>query len=84
MSYLESNYTKRNCVGKTIADISYNKDNGVTSIFFTDKTYLELSPQSTAAIILHGNEFQDLGLSITANAYYANDTVIPYDPELGD
>ena len=50
MSYLQSQYTKNNAIGKTIADIEGDDGHGVFKIVFTDGTYLQLQPHVTEIV----------------------------------
>jgi len=44
MSYINSKYARRICVGKAIGDITFNKDSLEAILVFTDGTSLRLYP----------------------------------------
>ncbi len=69
MSYLTTNYTRNNVIGKTIADISGN--NGCTYIHFTDGTSLKLQPHFVVENPVVKN------ISIVANVFDSKGDVIP-------
>lgn len=69
MSYLNTQYTKNNVIGKTISDIT--EDNGYTYIHFTDGTSLRLQPDFVVEkpIVKH--------VGIVANVFTAQGGVVP-------
>lgn len=71
MSYLQSQYTKNNAIGKTVADIEGDSTTGVFKIIFTDGTYLKLQPSVEQVV-----KKVEIRAQILCSAYHDDGSVI--------